>query len=59
VLKDISFDVKPGHTIGIVGRTGCGKSTLALCLSRLLELDSGAILIDGLEISRVNLEILR
>jgi len=59
VLKGISYDVKSGHKIGIVGRTGCGKSTLALCLSRILEADSGAILIDGKDISKVDLKTLR
>ncbi len=45
--------------LGVVGRTGAGKSTLGLTLSRLIELESGAILIDGVDISKVDLKTLR
>ena len=45
--------------IGVVGRTGAGKSTLALTLSRILELESGSIEIDGLNIAKVGLQRLR
>lgn len=45
--------------VGVVGRTGAGKSTLGLTLSRIIELESGAILIDGVDISKVDLHLLR
>ena len=45
--------------IGIVGRTGAGKSTIALTLSRLIELESGSIEIDGIDIKSVGLQKLR
>jgi len=45
--------------IGIVGRTGAGKSTIALTLSRILEIESGFIEIDGKDISKVGLQRLR
>lgn len=59
VLKHISFKVKPSEKIGIVGRTGAGKSTLTLALFRLLEPISGTILIDGIDITRMGLYDLR
>ncbi|THC90673.1 hypothetical protein EYZ11_009866 [Aspergillus tanneri] len=59
VLHDISFNVEPGQRIGIVGRTGAGKSSLALALFRCLEACQGAICIDGIDISTINLRHLR
>lgn len=47
VLKGISLDVKGGEKIGIVGRTGAGKSSLMLALFRIVELNSGRINLDG------------
>lgn len=49
VLNDLEFDVEPGHKVGVVGRTGAGKSTMCLVLSRIIELESGSITIDGIE----------
>lgn len=51
VLNELSFDIRPGEKVGIVGRTGAGKSTLALCISRIAELEAGKILIDGVDIA--------
>lgn len=45
--------------VGVVGRSGAGKSTLALTLSRILELESGRIEVDGIDISKVGLQSLR
>ncbi|TIC03893.1 P-loop containing nucleoside triphosphate hydrolase protein [Wallemia mellicola] len=59
VLDDVSFVVKPGEKVGICGRTGSGKSTLVLCLNRILELESGLISIDGNDISELKLEAIR
>ncbi|TLD19247.1 hypothetical protein PspLS_09793 [Pyricularia sp. CBS 133598] len=49
VLNDISLSVQPGQKIGICGRTGSGKSSLTMCLLRMMDLDDGAILIDGVD----------
>ena len=59
VLKNLTFDIKPSEKIGVVGRTGSGKSTLCLSLFRLLEANSGKISIDGIDISEIGLETLR
>lgn len=59
VLNNITFQIRAGQKVGIVGRTGSGKSTLGLTLSRLIELESGQILIDGIDISKVDLLVLR
>ncbi len=50
VLDDLSFVVEPGTKVGVVGRTGAGKSTICLSLSRIVELSSGSIEIDGINI---------
>ena len=47
VLKDITVDIGAGMKVGIVGRTGAGKSSLISTLLRLVELDSGDIIVDG------------
>ncbi|KAF6036488.1 ABCC5 [Bugula neritina] len=59
VLKNISLDIKPQEKIGIVGRTGSGKSSLALSLFRIMELDGGHIYIDDIDISTIGLKDLR
>ena len=59
VLRDITFTVGGGQRIGIVGRTGAGKSSLALSLLRLLEPQSGSIFIDGVDISTIKLQTMR
>ncbi|KAI9745397.1 MAG: hypothetical protein M1818_000931 [Claussenomyces sp. TS43310] len=59
VLKDVSFTVGAGQRIGIVGRTGAGKSSLTLSLLRLLEPRGGSIHIDGIDISTIKLKSLR
>ncbi|NXI60347.1 MRP7 protein, partial [Chloroceryle aenea] len=58
-LDGVSFSIYPGEKVGIVGRTGSGKSTLFLALFRMLELKSGRILLDGVDSQLVNLEELR
>ena len=59
VLKNLSFEIEPKQKIGIVGRTGSGKSTIALCLFRILEAKEGKILIDDTDISQIGLSKLR
>ncbi|XP_064584663.1 ATP-binding cassette sub-family C member 3 isoform X1 [Zonotrichia leucophrys gambelii] len=59
VLKDLNLQVHGGEKIGIVGRTGAGKSSMTLCLFRILEAVKGEIKIDGVKISEIGLHDLR
>uniref|UniRef100_A0A672M449 ABC-type glutathione-S-conjugate transporter n=1 Tax=Sinocyclocheilus grahami TaxID=75366 RepID=A0A672M449_SINGR len=59
VLRNISLKVEGGEKIGIVGRTGAGKSSMTLCLFRLLEAADGEIVIDEVKISEIGLHDLR
>ncbi|XP_050673788.1 multidrug resistance-associated protein 1 isoform X2 [Leptidea sinapis] len=59
VLKELTCSVAPREKLGIVGRTGAGKSTLTLGLFRIVEASSGRILIDGIDISSLGLQQLR
>lgn len=59
VLKGLSFSVNNNEKIGIVGRTGAGKSSLTMALFRINELDSGRVLIDGKDIASMPLKSLR
>ncbi|KAJ2991560.1 Multidrug resistance-associated protein 1 [Globomyces sp. JEL0801] len=58
-LKDISFNIKTGEKIGVVGRTGSGKSTLATTFFRLMEFQKGTIFIDGKDVNSLGLHTLR
>lgn len=59
VLQNVSFSVKPGENIALVGPTGAGKTTIVSLISRFYEVSSGRILIDGNDISKVSIESLR
>lgn len=59
VLKDLSLRVHGGEKVGIVGRTGAGKSSMTLCLFRILEAAEGEILIDGINVADIGLHDLR
>lgn len=59
VLKDISFEVKPGQVIALLGSTGSGKTTLVNLLPRFYDYTSGEILLDGLPLSRYSRRFLR
>lgn len=58
-LDGVNLTVRPGEKVGVVGRTGSGKSTLFLALFRMVELNQGQILLDGLDIRCVGLAQLR
>ena len=59
ILKDVSFSVKAGETYALVGPTGAGKTTIVNLISRFYNVDSGRVLIDGVDISKVTLHSLR
>ncbi|MBJ7931764.1 multidrug ABC transporter ATP-binding protein [Bacillus toyonensis] len=59
VLKDISFSIRKGEKVGIIGSTGSGKSTLAKLLPRLYDIEQGEICIDGINVKRYDLQKLR
>lgn len=59
VLRDLTFKINPREKVGIVGRTGAGKSSLALALFRALEADSGKILVDDIDVGLIGLRDLR
>ncbi len=59
ILNDVSFNVKPGETIALVGPTGSGKTTIINLISRFYDIQHGRILVDGHDISKVSLESLR
>ncbi len=59
VLDDVSFTIKPGETIALVGPTGAGKTTIVNLISRFYEVTEGAVRIDGQDVRKVTLESLR
>jgi oligopeptide/dipeptide ABC transporter ATP-binding protein len=58
-VDGVSFEVKRGETLGLVGETGCGKSTLARCIARLYDVTSGQIVLDGRDITNIKSRGLR
>ena len=58
-VDDVSFDVAPGETFAVVGESGCGKTTLARMILRLIEPDSGAILFEGRDLLKLSSRDLR
>ncbi len=59
VLRDVSFQVRPGESVAIVGHTGAGKTTITHLMTRLYDIGKGRILIDGVDVSRADLDDLR
>jgi ATP-binding cassette, subfamily B, multidrug efflux pump len=59
VLRDVSFRISPGQTLAIVGHTGAGKTTLISLLLRFYDIQRGQILLDGVDLRRINLQDLR
>ncbi len=59
ILKDISFKINPGETVGILGATGCGKTSMVQLIPRLYDVCSGAVLVDGVDVRDYSLYNLR
>ena len=59
VLDSIDLTIQPGQTVGIIGSTGCGKSTLVSMIPRLYDVDEGQVLVDGVDVRDYNLKNLR
>jgi ATP-binding cassette subfamily B protein len=59
VLKEVSFSLEPGQMLGIVGRTGSGKTTLVRMIPRLLDPSAGTVRVDGRDVRRIPLDTLR
>ncbi|KAK6459277.1 P-loop containing nucleoside triphosphate hydrolase protein [Scheffersomyces xylosifermentans] len=59
VIKNVTFEVEPNHKVGIVGRTGAGKSTIITAFFRFLDAETGSIHIDGIDINSIGLRNLR
>jgi ABC-type multidrug transport system fused ATPase/permease subunit len=58
-VNEVSFEIEPGMKVGIVGRTGAGKSSILQSLFRLVDLSGGSVEIDGVDIKTVGLHTLR
>jgi len=59
ILRDLNLSIEPGETVGIVGRTGSGKTTLAYLLPRLYDIAEGQVLLDGIDVRDLRLRSLR
>jgi len=59
VLDDVNFTIEPGQTVGIIGSTGCGKTTLVQMIPRLYDVDEGQVLVDGVDVKEYSLQNLR
>ena len=58
-LQNLSFDVAPGLKLGVVGRTGAGKSTMSLALSRIVDICAGKIEVDGVNLLDIDINQVR
>ncbi len=59
VLHDINLHINSGETIGIIGGTGCGKSSLVSLISRLYDVDSGTVMVGGVDVRRYDMTVIR
>jgi ATP-binding cassette subfamily B protein len=59
ILRDLNLTIEPGETLGLVGRTGCGKTSLAYLLPRLYDVAEGQVLLDGVDVRDLHLRSLR
>jgi ATP-binding cassette subfamily B protein len=59
ILRDLNLVIEPGETVGLVGRTGSGKTTLAYLVPRLYDVDEGSVLLDGVDVRELQLRSLR
>ncbi len=59
VLQNINLEIQPGQTVGIIGSTGCGKTTLVSMIPRLYDADEGQVLVDGVDVRDYSLQNLR
>lgn len=59
VLDSVSFEILPGETVGIIGSTGCGKTSLVSLIPRFYDTDSGSVLVDGVDVKNYSLKNLR
>lgn len=58
-VDDVSFDIERGETLGLVGESGCGKSTIGRAILRLHEPTSGEVLLNGVDVTKLNKQELR
>lgn len=58
-LQDVSIEIRPGETIGIIGTTGCGKSTLVQLIPRFYDVSQGALYLDGCDVTQIDTAYLR
>lgn len=59
ILKNVSFTIEPGQSVALVGKTGCGKTTITNLINRFYEIQQGEILLDGINIKNINKRSLR
>jgi ATP-binding cassette subfamily C (CFTR/MRP) protein 3 len=59
VLKGLTFEIQGANKVGVVGRTGAGKSSVSVCMTRIVEIESGKIRVDGININKLPIHKVR